>query len=131
MLLKLFDRKKDRKHLVEWCRKRDWPEIGDDLLSDYGFLAYTENKHLAACWMYPVKGSNVCWMAFPIANPDTTKEERKEALDLVFETIHDTAKEMGYKYVFTTSNTPPIEDRLKNYGYRTGDENVTQYWGKL
>ena len=131
MQIKRFKNDEDYQTLLSWCQARNWPEINKDMLSDYGYIVSENDKKIATCWLYPVIGSSVCWMGFPFSNPNSNKYERKKALDLLFENMHNTAKNMGYTYILTTSNTPPIENRLKKYGYKLGDKNVNQYWGRL
>ena len=113
-----------------WWRARFDQPLPLDVLSESGYVAFNRGsgRPIAALWLYPIKGSKVAWIGWPLADPESNKEERTAALDALYDIIHVRAKEAGYRYIWTTSNTPPVESRLKGYGYVIGDKNVNQYW---
>jgi len=114
-----------------WWETRTGIGFSLETLSDHCYFAKQEGKGIAALSLFPMKGSSYCMVGWPIANPDTTKEERNFALNLLFDKMHLDALEMGYKRVFTTSGVEVVQERLTNFGYVLGDSNVNQYWKEL
>lgn len=122
---------KDYSIVEAWWEARSWTPVSKDMLSSLGMM-YTENgKDLCAMWLYPVVDSNLMWVGFPIANPDSTKELRDRALANLFKEALQFAKNAGYKIVMTTSGLPHVQERLVSYGFIPGDESVTQYFARV
>ena len=120
--------------LKDWAKKRNFTTPDKGQLSKFGILVRDEDteKPLALGWYYPILGSEVCWVGFPFANPDTNKEERGSALNKLFNVLETCAKNDGYKFITTYSATPPVEQRLtQNFNYIKGDTNMNQYWRRL
>lgn len=131
MDIRLLDLNKDYETLSSWWTQRNHVIITKDFLSDYGVLASKNGKDLAAMWLYPVVSTKWCMVRFPIANPDTTKAERDAAMDLIINTLHLISKDMGYKYMFCTTNHPGLIKRLKSFGFVGDSENCINFWGGL
>ena len=128
MNCKKYDENQHYKLIESWWIEREGAAPQPDMLSHYGWISFFNQRPIAALWLYPILGSKVAWVGWPIANPDSGKLERNLALDTVFDKIENTAKEMGYKYIWTTSGVNPVQNRLKERGYKQGDSNITQYW---
>jgi hypothetical protein len=131
MKLKKFDLDNDYSIAEAWWKDRDWKPVPKGMLSKSGLMAVENNKPVAACWLYPIAGSELCWVGFPIADKNIDKELRNKALDFIFHGLHEHARSLGYKYIITTTNLEHVKKRLENYGYVKGDENITQYVGGL
>ena len=128
---KLFKYEDDYELISSWWKSRNHIVIDKDLLSDYGVIAYINNKPIGCMWLYPVLTAKWCMVRFPITDPNTTKEDRNIALDLIFENIHNISKEMGYKYMFCTTNTPNLIKRLEKYNYMFDSKDCSHFYGKL
>lgn len=131
MEVRLFKKDKDYPIVLEWWNERKQNPAPLDFLSDYGVIVSDGNKDVASLWFYPVVSAKFGIILSPITNPDTTKEERNEALNLCLNTIHVIAKDLGYSTVMCWSNVPAFESRLESHGYVPGDKNCTHYWGGL
>ena len=131
MRIRKFDLEKDYFILENWVKERNWPKLTKDILTEYGFLVYNDEKELAVAWLYPIKGCKTCMIGFPFSNPNVSKEIRKKALDKLFDHLHKEAKNMKYNMIMTFSSVPPVMKRVENMGYIKGDENVNQYFGRL
>lgn len=130
MYLNMNCRKVTRKDLPiiqQWWKQRLDINFNLEILSDFGYMV--DNN--AALFLYPVMGSKVAWLGWPISNPETSKEDRDKALNCLFDIIHKEAKELGFKYIWTTSGVSPVQERLVKQNYVVGDTNINQYWRQL
>jgi hypothetical protein len=128
MTARLFNFDKDYQTVTKWWTERNHIQIKKDFLSDYGVMVSKDGKDLAAMWLYPMITTAYCMVRFPITNPETTKLERNEALDLVFANLHGMTKDLGYKYLFCTTNHPSLIKRLEKYQYTKDAENCVHFW---
>lgn len=117
----------------KWWTQREGVDFNVEILSDYGFMAFSvqSSRPIAALWLYPIMGSKVAWMGWPIADPESGRLERSIALDQLLDKVKETAQEMGYTRIWTTSGVPPVKARLEKHGYLRGDTNIDQYWGLI
>ena len=76
------------------------------------------------CSLYETD-SDFAFLAFPVSNKGVKRPEN--GLEELFKEIEKYAKSKGYSLLFTTSNTPAVEDSLKNCGWGLGDIGVNQY----
>jgi hypothetical protein len=130
MKSRLFVYDTDYELVSGWWKKREHIVIQKDFLSDFGVLVEDDNgKKLAVMWLYPLLSTKWCMIRFPITNPDSTKEERNKALDLVFDNLHGMAMDMGYKYLFCTTNHSALIERLKKYNYTQDASDCVHFWG--
>lgn len=126
---RLFDYEKDYKTVSAFWEERNQLVIKKDFLSDYGVVVEENGKMLAVMWLYPMLSTKWAMIRFPITNPQTTKEERDLALDLVFDNLHGIAKDMGYNYLFCTTNHPALIARLQKYNYTQDASDCVHFWG--
>jgi hypothetical protein len=115
--------------LTAWAEGNKFPMEFVNILPAKTLVVFNEDIPVYAVGIYDTS-SPVCWMGFVIANPATTKEQRKGGLRFITEEAINYAKYNGYKLMFTTSNTPSIEAKLKECGFIEGDTNVNQYFIK-
>lgn len=116
------------KYIVDdWCKQRDMQALPNDYLSKYGFLVSKNSKDIAACWLYPFINTKRCMIDCMIANPDTTKEERNDAIDLLLTTIFLTAKDMQYRYITCNTSYKTIKNKLLNLNF-VEDKNLHNYF---
>ena len=112
-----------------------WSQQGDginpEFLSDFGYMVDVDSVPTCACFLYPILGSKVAWIGWPISDPESKKEDRDLALNLLFARMHTDALEMGYKWIWTTSGLEHVQGRLKRLGYIEADTNINQYWKEL
>lgn len=131
MRVRKFDSKEDMLLVKDWWFLREDIVFSSDILSDHGYMAEIDGEPAVAMFFFPVQGSKVAWMGWPISDPDTDKEQRSLALTLLFDTIHEDAKSMGYSVIFTISGLSHVQERLVDHGYLVGDTNVNQFWRAL
>lgn len=128
---RLFNYEQDSQIVNSWWSERNQLVIEKDYLSDYGVLAFINNKAVGCMWLYPVLSTKWSMIRFPITDPKSSKVDRELALDLIFDNIHNISKDMGYKYMFCTSNHPSLIKRLEKYNYVLDSKECSHFWGKL
>lgn len=113
--------------ICSWWKERDLTILPKDFLTKYGFIS----GEIAAAWLFPILGCNTAMVRYPITDPKSSKEERDSALNLLFYTIKETAKDMGYTKIFITTNSRSLCKRLEKYNFTKTEENCFHYWGGL
>jgi len=132
MNIRKFDKTNEYNKVLNWWKAREMEPVPQDFLSPVGFIVSNDKQSdIAAAWLYFTPGTKFCQIRFPITNRKSSKEERKEALDMLFESLHDVAKGIGCDYMHVTTNCPPLELRLEKTGYIKTDEKCNHYWGRL
>jgi len=116
--------------VLSWWKSRS-DGINPDFLSDFGYMVWDGERPLVACFLFPIVGSKIAWLGWPVASPESTKEERDSALPLLFSRMHRDASLMGYAWIWTTSGHPGVQKRLESSGYALGDVGINQYWKEL
>ena len=130
-IVRLFNKETDYTIVDGWWKAHGHHSAQPENLSDYGVISFIGNKPVAALWFYPILTAKFGLMMGPISNPDTTKEERNEALNGCMKVIHMLARDLGYNTVLCLSNVKAFNKRLENFGYTEGDKDCSHYWGGL
>lgn len=131
MTIRLFKKDHDYNIALSWWTQRQQVPAPIEFLSDYGVIVEDSGKAICVLWFYPILSAKFGLIKSPLANPDTTKEQRNEALNLCLSTIHQIAKDLGYTHVLCPSNVEVFQNRLESFGYIKGDEDSIHYWGVL
>ena len=113
--------------MCEWCDGHNFPKISPSMLPEYTFVCYNNNGDETYSICFYNTDSGIAWIGWELSNPELNKEEKKGCFDFLLEIIEKHSKENGYHIVFTTSDTPPVEDLLKRRGFDVGDTNVNHY----
>jgi hypothetical protein len=116
----------DYNDLVNWWKAQKWTPVPEDHLPEYGLVI----DGIAAGFIYRTD-SKFALLEFVIANPNTTKEERSEALDLIIDDLLFIAKELGHSTVFTSLEHPKLLERYEKHGFIPTDKNVTNMIRRL
>lgn len=104
-------KKKDLEQIRNWYLKRGEPDQ-TLVLSDIGFIV----DNVAAAFLYTTN-SPICMFEAYITNPETNKDERKEALDLITNKLFETAKNMNFKTIISLVNNKATHQRCLDYGF--------------
>ena len=116
--------------MLKWCEGHSFPEISPSVLPEYT-LVICDNKGDHKTLLYSVcfynTDSNLAWLGWELSNPDASKEDKEGALNELLKGAEKYAKSLGYQVVFTTSNTKPVVNSLKELNYKEGDTNVNHY----
>jgi hypothetical protein len=122
MDIKLFDYETDSAEVSKWGEKHSFPLPPKDILPATGFMV-----NEAACGFLYMTDSRIAWLEWIFSNPEKTKEERAEALDLLFQKLESHAKERGIAVIFTSCGSDGYSRVLGRNGFEETDKNVTQY----
>lgn len=106
--------------LSYWWDKhgQNYPEL--ETLPDSGYIV----DNIAACFVYKTN-SNLAMIEFLISNPESNKEERNQAIDLVIDACINDAKESGYKVIYNVVDLkkPHVVKRFTDRGFETINDN--------
>lgn len=125
-----FFKLNDKQEINSWCKERQLPEMNEDLISNLGLAVEDSGKLMCVIWLYPVQISKICYIDGLISNPQIDSEKRKNALDMLFNSLHEIIKNMGYKYIKLVTNNESLKSRFEKYGYIKDDEYI-QFIGVL
>lgn len=120
MEVREVDLSSDYIELVIWWSQHKWTPMPKDMLPGTGFIV----PGFAAGFLYKTD-CKIAMLEMVVANPKTDKEERSKALDLVIAKLIETAKEQGFKALFTSLNHPRLVERYATHGFQPTDLNVT------
>jgi len=109
-----------------WWRAHNFPILPINFLPFEGFIISNEDTELYAVFLY-VTDSDLCWLTFPVSNPIASYEEKRGAMEQLFQDVGNSAKDAGYNFMFTTSPLASVQEALIGAGFTLGDENVNHY----
>lgn len=92
----------------------DMPEV---MMSDYGFMAFDKDLPVCSVFFYPVMGTQACIWALHVSNPDSTREQRGDAIKELCDYVGDYAKSLGYKILLGYPKMESIKDRMVDNGF--------------
>jgi hypothetical protein len=130
MLVRTY-RKTDYKTVSNWWNRYDeWQAVPEDFLPETGFVAFDSDGEVAAAFCYKTD-SGFALLEWHIANPDTTKEQRADALDSIIERAILWGKANNFKAFFSSVKHPRLIARYEKHGFIKSDENMTNFVGRL
>lgn len=112
--------------VCEWWKAHNFPILPPDFLPFEGYIISKDDIELYAVFLY-VTDSSVCWLTFPVSNPEATHEQKEGAMEQLFKDVAEDAKKEGFKFMFTTSPLPQVQKALLGAGFQLGDQNVNHY----
>jgi len=133
MKITTYNKKTHRKMVKRWWR--DWHDIVADLDSlivpNECFIASSASgEPVLAVVAYGIytKKIPIVMIAWVISNPeDWAFPLRGKALNMVVKHIAEISKKMNKKIVLTYSESKALAKVYSRHGFKTADENVTQY----
>lgn len=105
--------KKDIPTINAWYQARKLPPLHPELYPDIGYIV----ENVAAGFIYQTD-SVLCFIEGYIANPQTSKEERKAAFDEITTALIRTAKDHGFKSILAYSQLEEIRKRCERYDFK-------------
>lgn len=115
----------------EWFEKQTGTALPREVLSTLGYVYSNDLHNVAAIFLYPTEHSRVCFLGWPVANPQSTREERNKALTAVIKAAETYATAKGYLFMNTYASRKSVENRFRKMGYVDGDKNVLQMFRYL
>ena len=127
-LTDIFITKYDRVHSQSvinlLLKKNDLPALPMDFFPENGFLAIENDKPIGAVLLFKTD-SCLMHMQFPVTDPEASSYSRHKALSQLINASQLRAKELGFKMVFTYSDSPGLIDRYQKHGFTKYDVGVT------
>lgn len=119
--------------LVGWWKDWGWQPPKQNFLpmnGTGGFLISDKGTPICAGFIYNTN-SSVAWIDWIISNKNYRKKpERKEALQLLINTLTNVAENMSCKYMYALIKHPGLMDIYESSGYTKG-ESYTQEMIKI
>ena len=113
--------------LFSWWKAWGWEQMPPDgFLSDDGILVTNGDDCICAGFLYKISNADVAWFTFPVSNPEIRGVERKDGIRLMIDTIVGIAKDLGYKYVYSSLRNSSMIQAQKNCGFIEADNNHTE-----
>lgn len=101
------------------------------LPTDHGFMIFHNNDPICSIFLYPINGSQIAIVGFPISNPVADKQIRREALSILVAGIENKAKSMQYNFLFSYAGNMVAKSFFERFGFVRGNENITNFVKKL
>lgn len=117
-----FDYEKHSAEVSRWGSQHSFPLPPKEMLPNTGFMV-----NETACGFLYSTNSSLAWLEWVFSNPEKSEHERQESLDILFQMIEATAKELDIKAVFSASAIPAYSKILLRNGFNETDKNVTHY----
>jgi hypothetical protein len=124
MTPEVFEIAKHYPIVSDWWARRKWPVIPTESLTPNGIIVQNGDNYICAAWLYKTD-SNLCWMEFFIGSPDASKRNLSNGLDMLIESLTALAKNMGFKFIFTSMSHKGLLGRMKKHGFNAMDSGMT------
>ena len=111
--------------LEDWWLGNKFQVVSPSILPETTFVCYNDEDEPIYSMCFYNTDSNLCWVGWQLKNPNDVN--REGGLEFLFKGVEKYAKAMGYHIIFTTSNTPPVENVLVSSDFKVGDTNVNHY----
>tara|TARA_B100000780_G_C21126783_1_gene457525 strand:- start:2124 stop:2534 length:411 start_codon:yes stop_codon:yes gene_type:complete len=109
--------------LCKWWKDWGWSAPSKDFLPEDGsggFIVYDNETPICAGFMY-ITNSKAVWCDWIISNLYyKDRQKRKQALQLLIETISNKAVELDKKYVYALIKNKPLINVYKKVGFVEG-----------
>jgi len=125
MEIKNYNKLDHRPKLDALFDKYEWSKWDEDIIPPNSFVAIQDDQILAFSCFYCLD-VKAAIMGFTIANPETTKELRSEAIDCLLNKIFNTCNELELKHISYYTDSLPMVKRMEKLGMITTD-NGTAY----
>lgn len=113
---------KDLNEIKSWYLKRGIV-FDTSYLPKFGLIA----DGICAGFLYRTD-STLAVVGNLVSDPDSDRETRSQALDLLIEMLYSRARFEGFKRVTAASNLNSVKKRLVSLGFTPGDEKVDHFY---
>lgn len=111
--------------LKSWWVGHKWPIVPASALPSTGYIAWTEASGPCLAVFVYTTNSPLAWAEWFISNPESTKEDRAEALEATLVLAEIEAKRTGVSAFFVATQNTGLINNLTKLGYNTTDTNQT------
>ena len=125
-----FDLSKDYDILEKWWRGHGSFPPEPEHLAPMGIVVEVDQKPICAGFLYNTD-SKICVFEFVVSDPDASKEDRCNSLNLLIDRIQRLARELEYSLIYTSINIEAYIRKLKDAGFVEADKNQTHMFYKI
>ena len=126
MKARKLDLDEDYPVLYAWWQLRDRPCPDRIFLPETGIMIQDNQNQYCAGFLHETK-SNFAFIGNISSNPNTAKELRSNALDMMIYELITLAISLGYKLITGSSNHPALQQRYRKLGFKGYDEGIVVY----
>lgn len=112
-----FNRTSDYALVASWWEGHKLPVAPLAWLPRRGWIVSSDGKPVLAGFVYQLDNTEMYWIEGIVSNPDSTKEERNEAMPVLFETATQAAREAGASIVLGSSSFDSLTGKYKEAGF--------------
>ena len=105
--------------LVDWWKWWRWPSIPQNFLPDNGtggIMIEKDNTPVVAGFIY-YTNSDAVVVEWIISNPDYKDKNRKQAVEVLLNTIEKVCKKQGKQYMFSIGRSKQLVETHKKLGW--------------
>jgi hypothetical protein len=127
---KPFEKGSDYPDICEWWRAHQFQYVPLKALPRVGVVIVDETglKHCAG-FLYTAE-SGWGWLEWVVANPAAPLKQKKEAINLLVQSLTNIAKGAGIERMISSLHSKGLVKIFENNGFRQGDSNATEMiWG--
>jgi hypothetical protein len=113
----------DWENLQSWWKWWRWPEVSKETLPLNGLgglMVYKGDTLIASGFLY-LSNSKVAWLDWVISNPNYKETDRKQAIELLINSLEEVARQQDYSIIISITKSKPLIETHKKLGY-TVDE---------
>lgn len=126
MEIRPFSQIRDYARVAGWWESAGFEPLAPDALPQYGFVV----NDICAGWLYRTD-SSMAVIEWIVADPESDKEQRSQALDALLDKLLETARGVGITRIFTSANHPRLIERYERHGGVAAESNMTNVWWRL
>lgn len=113
-----------------WWLDHGWTPISPDLLPPNGYIVWQGLQPLVSGFLY-LTDSSFAVLDWVLSSPISDRIERGQALDLLLDSLIQTARDHKKTTIFTTSKHSKLLERYKAKGFIVGDNDMTTLIGRI
>jgi hypothetical protein len=113
----------DWETMSSWWKWWRWPEVSKEVLplNGLGGIMICKGEEPVAAGFLYLSNSKVAWLDWIISSPTYKESDRKDALEMLINTLEDVAKQQGYTIIISITRSNSLIETHKKLGY-TVDE---------
>ena len=105
--------------ICKWWKWWRWPLVPKDFLPDNGksgFMVEKNNIPIVSGFLY-LTNSSVVLLEWIVSNPEYRDDDRKEAIELLINSVEELCVNMDMKYIFSVGKNKHLIDLHKKLGW--------------
>lgn len=121
---------------IDYQLMREWGEFWRFPAPPRDFLPENFESGMSVCledgtvvclgFLY-LTNSKACWLEFVFSNPEIKdKELRAKSIEFLIESLCSVARQLGYKWVFSSLKNESLKKRYLECGFVTGSQGTTE-----